>query len=56
VLTDGELRVRLARDGRALAESRYGWPALLEKFVALVEEVGSARSRAAAGAPLGARP
>jgi sugar transferase (PEP-CTERM/EpsH1 system associated) len=31
-------REALAREGRALVESRYAWPAILERFVALVEE------------------
>jgi len=31
-------RAELAREGRALVESCYAWPAILERFVALVEE------------------
>jgi sugar transferase (PEP-CTERM/EpsH1 system associated) len=48
-LRDPGLRERLALHGRALVEQCYAWPALLGRFVDLVEEVASGpKSRAAA--------
>jgi sugar transferase (PEP-CTERM/EpsH1 system associated) len=38
-LDDAPLRERLAREGRALVESRCAWKGLLDRFVAIVEEV-----------------
>lgn len=42
LLGDAERRTALAQAGRALVETRYGWPAILARFVALVEESAQA--------------
>ncbi|MSR46562.1 MAG: glycosyltransferase [Planctomycetes bacterium] len=45
LLKDPSRRAALAIAGRAIVESRYAWPALLDRFVGLVEET-AAKGRA----------
>lgn len=45
LLGDAPRRAALAVAGRALVEARYAWPALLERYVALVEEIAAAGAR-----------
>jgi glycosyltransferase involved in cell wall biosynthesis len=45
VLADAELHDRLARAGRDLVEQRYAWSAVLDRFLGLVEEVGTGGRR-----------